>query len=338
LEFSRIITTIDTHTAGEPFRIVTGGLPLIPGDTILARRRWVREHLDHVRRALLWEPRGHRDMYGCIVTPPVTPGADLGVIFMHNEGYSTACGHGVIALVTVAVQNGLIEWTEERDVVLDVPSGTVRARAEVARSPAGSLRVRRVAFQNVPSFRLLDHVRVELPGGRKVRVEVAFGGAFYALVDAADLGLEVVPARLGALVEAGMAIKRAVEARVRVEHPLEPELHGIYGTIISEPPRHPDAHLRNVTIFADAQVDRSPCGSGTSAKLAAMWAAGRHRPGQPFVYESILGTLFEGRILEETRVADLPAVVTEVSGSAHITGVHQFLIDPEDPLGKGFRL
>lgn len=338
MELCRVLTTIDAHTAGEPFRIVTGGLPPIPGDTILARRRWVKEHLDHVRRLLMHEPRGHRDMYGCIVTPPATPGADLGVLFMHNEGYSTACGHGVIALVTVALEQGWLPAAGDRDVVLDVPSGTVRARAEVERSPGGAVRVTRVTFRNVPAFRLSHGLRVELPDGRTVTADVVYGGAFYALVEAARLGLEVVPGQVGTLIDAGMAVKRTVERAIPVEHPLEPELRGVYGTILTGPPRHPDAHQRNVTIFADGQVDRSPCGSGTSATLAALWADGRLRPGEPFVHESILGTLFSARIVEETAVADFPAVVTEVSGSAHVTGLHHFLVDPEDPFPEGFRL
>jgi proline racemase len=334
MRFGRILSTIDAHCAGEPLRIITGGLPPIPGATVLERRRYLREHLDEVRRALLFEPRGHADMYGCVLSPPVTPGADLSVCFLHTAGYSTMCGHGVIALVTALIETGQLLGREPTtEVRLDTPAGPVVARAEVR---AG--RVLRVAFQNVPSFVFARDVRVEVPGLGAVRADVAYGGAFYAFVRARDLGLRVAPEQLRALVDAGERISRAVERALVVRHPLEPELRDIYGTVLTDEPSDPSAHGRNVTIFAERQVDRSPCGTGTAARLALLHAQGALAVGEPYVHESILGTRFTGRILGTTQVADYPAVVPEVAGSAHITGFHHFVVDPEDPLAEGFLL
>lgn len=328
MEVRSVYTTIDAHTAGEPLRIVTGGVPPIPGRTILEKRAYVKAKLDHIRRALMREPRGHADMYGCYITPPVSPGADLGVIFMHNEGYSTMCGHGVIALTTAAIETGIVAAVEPvTELVLDTPAGIVRARAEVANG-----RVRQVTFQNVPAFVLARDI-VDVPPYGPIAVEIVYGGAFYALT-ATEIAIE--PANVARLIDLGMAIKRAVMARRDVRHPLEPAIEGIYGTILTGPPGQPGSHGRNVTIFADGQVDRSPCGTGTSARLAALHAAGQLAIGQPYVHEGILGTRFTGRIVGLDQVGPYAAVIPEITGSAAITGFHQFVVDPLDPLQDGF--
>jgi proline racemase len=330
MRFERVISTIDAHAAGEPLRIITAGLPPLPGATVLERRRYMAEHYDDIRRTLLFEPRGHADMYGAVLTPPVTPGADFGVLFLTNEGYSTMCGHGVIALTTVLLETGMVARHEPRtEVVYDSPAGLIRASAAVENQ-----RVTSVAFRNVPAFRYAHGLDLATSVG-PVRADVSYGGAFYALVDAADVRLKVVPENAAALTRLGMEIKRAVEREIEVVHPDEPELHGIYGTIISEPPRT-GGDGRNITIYADGAVDRSPCGTGTSAKLACLYADGRISRGQPYVHESVIGTTFTGRVLEETLVGPFPAVETEIAGRGFLTGFQQFVVDPEDGIAGGF--
>ncbi len=310
------VTAVDYHTAGEPFRIVTGGVPALEGRTILDRRRFAADRLDDLRRLLVFEPRGHADMYGCFVTEPDDGGADLGVVFFHNAGYSTACGHGTIALVTWAIESGRIRAEEpETRVVVDVPSGRLETHARVSGG-----RVRSVRFRNVPAF-------VHSPG-------VAFGGAFYASVPE-----QVEPRQLPRLIERGRRIKAELEAQREVVHPLEPELRGIYGVIFWQHEADgPPLVQRNVTVFADGEVDRSPCGSGTSARLALLVAEGRLGVGDELVHRSVLGSEFRARVVAETEVAGRPAVVTEVEGSAHLTGRHEFVLDPDDELGTGFLL
>jgi len=328
------ITTVDAHTAGEPFRVVTGGVPALPGETILARRRYAREHLDHLRRALMWEPRGHADMYGCLLTPPVTPGADLGVLFIHNEGYSSMCGHGIIGLATVVLEIGLLTIVPpETTVRIDSPAGLVTARARVEHGHVTAVR-----FENVPSFVLALDERVEVPGLGPVRYDLAFGGAFYAFVDAADVGLSCTPEDFRRLIDAGTRIKRAVQAARPVPHPFEEDLSFLYGTIFIDPPARAGSHSRNVCVFAEGEVDRSPTGTGVSARLAIHHARGDIGAGEPMTIESLIGTTFTGRVVRTTTFGPHPAVIPEVEGSAFITGRHEFLIDPGDPLKDGFLL
>jgi proline racemase len=323
----RTIQTVDYHTAGEPFRIVTGGVPSLEGRSILEKRRFAAEQLDHVRRLLVHEPRGHADMYGCFVTEPEDDGADLGVVFFHNAGYSTACGHGTIALVTWALETGRLEAGDgERRVVVDVPSGRLET---VARVEGG--RVRRVRFTNVPSF-------VEATGRAVAGLvaDVAFGGAFYASVQAP---IPVEPGNLTRFIELGRRIKEELESKREFVHPTDPELRDIYGVIFWQAEgTGPPLVQRNVTVFADGEVDRSPCGSGTSARLALLDAAGMLPRGQELRHVSVIGTEFRARVVDDAEVAGLPAVITEVEGSAHYTGRHEFSLDPLDPLPGGFLL
>jgi proline racemase len=318
------VETADYHTGGEPFRIVTGGVPPLEGDTILERRRFARDHLDHVRRLLVFEPRGHADMYGCHVVPPNDQGADLGVVFFHNEGYSTACGHGTIALVTWALETGIVERREgETRVVVDVPSGRLETWAAVEGG-----RVRSVRFRNVPSFVWAEGLEA---AGRTL--DVAFGGAFYASV-----AERVEPAELPRLIELGRQIKQELEAAHDVVHPLEPELCGVYGVIFWQDEGVEPLTQRNVTVFADGEVDRSPCGSGTSARLALLDAHRRLPRGDVLRHRSIVGSEFTARVVGAADVAGRPAVVTEVEGRAFRTGRAGFELDPDDPLGEGFLL
>jgi proline racemase len=334
------LRTIDAHAAGEPLRLIVDGFPSPRGRTMLEKREWVRAHADHLRRALMLEPRGHADMYGAILTEPVAPGSHAGVLFMHNEGYSTMCGHGIIAVTTIALQTGLIMLPDDDGaIVYDAPAGTIRAQAKRRRAAddTAAAIVDSVSFINVPSFVLIPGVDVKL-ASRTVRADVAFGGAFYAIVDSESVGLPIDAAHLSDLRRVGMEIKQAIEAHHTIEHPADRGLHGIYGTIFTGPPNDESADLRNVTIFADAEVDRSPCGTGTAAVMAVVDAMGLLDPGRAFVHESLIGTRFKGRVASRTEVGDCPAIVPEIEGSAWITGEHTFVISDDDPLKDGFRL
>jgi len=322
-----VVQTTDYHTAGEPFRIVTGGVAPLEGATILDKRRFALERLDDVRKLLVHEPRGHADMYGCFVTEPNDDGADLGVVFFHNAGYSTACGHGTIALVTWALESRLIAAVEpETSVVVDVPSGRLETIASVREG-----RVERVGFTNVPSY--VEARALEAAG---LVVDVAFGGAFYASVESP---LPVRKESLPRLIELGREIKRELEAGQEFVHPLEPELCDIYGVIFFERiDQGSPLRQRNVTVFADGEVDRSPCGSGTSARLALLDAGGELPRGDELAHESIVGTVFSARVVGDAEVSDRSAVVTQVEGRAHRTGEHEFVLDERDELGTGFLL
>lgn len=363
-----MVRTIDAHAAGEPLRVIVDGVPPIPGKTMLAKRRYARENLDALRTALLWEPRGHADMYGCLLTEPVSPDSQMGVLFLHNEGFSTMCGHGIIALVTVLLETGLVEGVrksgergegaggrrlvrgrrggpdshqrgEGEPVVLrlDTPAGQVEARAEVEGGGA-EVRVRSVSFVNVPSFVYAMDREVEVEGVGRVPYDVAFGGAFYAFVRAEELGLRLVPEEFRRIIELGSRIKRAVEAALPIRHPLEPDLGFLYGTIFVGQPVDSRHHSRNVCVFADGEVDRSPTGTGISARAALHYARGELSIGDAFEVESILGTCFRGRVVDITWVGPCEAVIPEVTGSAHLTGRHEFLLSPDDPLSRGFLL
>jgi len=312
------VSTVDYHTGGEPFRIVTGGVEAPRGTTILDKRRDALERLDHIRRLLVFEPRGHADMYGCFVVDPDDEGADLGVVFFHNAGYSTACGHGTIALVTWAIESGLIAaHGPETRLVVDVPSGRLETWARVDGG-----RVRSVRFRNVPAY---VEARGLPAGGREV--DVAFGGAFYACIEE-----RVAPDEVPRLIELGRAVKADLEVQRSFVHPLEPELRDVYGVIFWQHEEEgPPVVQRNVTVFADGEVDRSPCGSGTSARLALLDVP-------ELLHRSVVGSEFRARIVGRTEVAGRPAVVTEVEGSAHATGFHEFVLDPDDELGEGFLL
>jgi trans-L-3-hydroxyproline dehydratase len=303
----------------------------LPGATILERRQYIAEHHDDIRRTLLFEPRGHADMYGAVLTPPVSEEADFGVIFLTNEGYSSMCGHGVIALTTILLERGMVERGDAlSEINYDSPAGLIRATATVERG-----RVQSVAFRNVPAFRLAQNLQITSSRGI-VPVDVAFGGAFYALVDAAALGLDVLPENVDELRRVGMEIKRAVDRQMEIVHPEESKLRGMYGTIISEGPRTKQGNGRNITIYAEGAIDRSPCGTGTSAKLACLYADGALARAEPYVHESVIGTTFTGRVLEETTVGGFPAVITEIAGRGHLTGLHQFIVETDDPTNEGF--
>ncbi|MEU8270333.1 proline racemase family protein [Sphaerisporangium sp. NPDC049002] len=322
------VRTIDYHTGGEPFRIVTAGVPEIPGATVLERRTNASApEIDRVRRLLCHEPRGHADMYGCFLVPPDDAGAHLGVLFWHKDGYSTACGHGTIALGVHAVESGLVQADPDgdTDVVVDVPSGRVTARVH----SSGGV-IESVTFRNVPSHVTARNVQISVPtASSEVTVDIAYGGAMYASVPAGAFGLSVEPRHLTGLIALGRAIKASLKDHPAARHPADDRLSGIYGVIFYD--EIGPGRQRNVTVFADGEVDRSPCGSGTAARLALLHADGF--TGE-LVHESITGTTFTGRVVE----ARGDTVIPEITGMAYRTGVHRFVLDPRDPVGPGFTL
>ncbi|HLE39412.1 MAG TPA: proline racemase family protein [Acidimicrobiia bacterium] len=323
------LRTVDMHTGGEPVRIVVEGYPQIPGPTILAKRRYAAEHLDHLRRLLMFEPRGHADMYGVIPVTPDHPEADLAVLFMHNEGYSTMCGHATIAVGRWAIEHGIVPMREPvTTLALQVPAGLVRVSAAVAGG-----RVGRVGFRSVPAFVEHSRVPVAVPGFGEITVDVAYGGAFYAFADAADYGLEVPGSPIADLVRAAWATTGAAAAALALSHPDDPDLNFLYGTILTDgDDKWSERATANVCVFADRQVDRSPTGSGVTARIAIQRAAGNIPMGVERRFASVVGSIFTGEAVEETTVGHRPAVIVEVGGESHYTGESTFTVEDGDPL------
>ncbi len=320
------LRTFEMHTGGEPLRILTEGLPAIVGSTVLEKRRYFREHHDYLRTGLMYEPRGHADMYGAVLSPSRQAGFD--VFFLHNEGYSTMCGHAIIALTKFVIETGLATGPH---VTFQVPAGQVEATATIVDG-----RVVSTAFRNVPSFLFQRDQVVDVPGLGPVSFDIAYGGAFYAIADARPLKLMLEPANHGQLIEAGRAIKRAVMKKVPVLHPFEPELSFLYGTIFTGPAREAGHHSRNVCVFAEGEVDRSATGSGVSARAALHVAKGELGLQERITIESILGSTMTVQAVERVTYGPFEAVVPEVSGSARFTGRNEFWFDPGDPLRGGF--
>lgn len=334
MQFIRIINAVDSHTMGEPTRIVTGGIPAIPGKTMLDKKMYLEENLDHFRSGIMLEPRGHNDMFGAIITSPISEEADLGVIFMDGGGYLNMCGHGTIGTMTVALETGIIPMVEPiTKVVLEAPAGLVRGDVAVKNG-----RVQDVSFENVPSFLYKQDVEIEVPEIGKVTLDIAFGGSFFAIVSAKKLGVEVKPANIQKLNKLGMKIRDIVNDTIKIQHPELSDIDTVDLVEIYDEPTHPEANYKNVVIFGQGQVDRSPCGTGTSAKMATLYAKGMLKEGETFVYESILGTLFKGRIVGKAKVGDIDAIIPEITGSAYITGFNQLVFDSADPLNDGFIL
>ena len=304
-----------------------------------AKRDWVSANADVLRQSVMLEPRGHADMCGAILTEPVSPNAHAGVLFFENDGYSAMSGHGIIAVTTIALERSLLmPGGDGTAVVFDTPAGVVRAKAVIRAETSGTSRVERVSFMNVPAFVVFAGLAIQA-AGRHLRVDIAYGGEFYAIVDSEAAGVAIDGAHLPELRRTAAAIRRSIESAVRtIAHPLEDIPAGLHGTIFTGPAHAEGADLRNVTVFADGQVDRSPGGTGMSAVMSVLDAMGLLDGGRPFVEESIIGTRLSGRIAGRTDVGDYPAVVTEVEGSAWITGEHTFAIDDRDPLKDGFRL
>lgn len=320
------ITTIDMHTGGEPLRVIIDGLPPIEGRTVLEKRRFFREHYDYLRTGLMWEPRGHADMYGAVVTP--SNDADFDVFFIHNEGYSTMCGHATIALTKLVVETKLVDKNE---VVFNVPAGRIEAKAKVVDG-----RVVESSFRNVPSFLYLREQHVDVPGIGRVQFDIGYGGAFYAFVRAEEAGVTLAPENFNQLIDYGRRIKGEVNARFTITHPYEADLSFLYATIFIGPPVDPAHHSRNVCIFAEGELDRSATGSGVSARAAIHFAKGELDLNERVTIESIVGSTMSVKVAEVTKFGPYDAVIPEVSGTASITGRHEFCFDPEDPFRNGF--
>ena len=333
------IKTIDYHTAGEPFRIVANPPVEIVGDTVANRRIYAMNNpaVDGVRKLLCFEPRGHADMYGCFITPPDDDGADFGVLFWHKDGFSTACGHGTIALGVWAIESGKVAINPSgvTDVVIDVPSGRVTARVHTKGSVVES-----VDFVNVASYHMHSDIVVKTSLGEMV-VDVSFGGAIYAQLDVAQIGLSVTPEFYSQIIAIGREIKWALNETEYAKHPSDPRLSGIYGTIVYEqlaPDVQGRKRQRNATIFADGEVDRSPCGSGTCARLATLVAKSQLKIDEVLVHESIVSSEFLGVAQSQVNADGYSAILPQVTGMAYKTGESVFSVDPRDPMSPGFVL
>jgi len=332
------IVTVEMHTGGEPLRIVASGYPPIPGRNVIERRSYCAAELDHLRKLIMWEPRGHADMYGCILTPPNEDfddvQADFGVLFMHNEGYSSMCGHGIIAVTKLAIESGLVLAEEGESIVrVDAPAGRITAKATIQQG-----RVTAVSFENVACFVQLFNQRVTVEPFGEIEFDLAYGGAFYAYVDALQAGLELSAnaKNVQRLIHAGREIKKVIQQEFNITHPIHEDLSFLYGTVFHGPARDSTHHSRNVCIFADGEVDRCPTGTGVSGRAAIEYARGDLALGESITIESIMGTTFDVCPLRETEVDQRVAIVPRVTGNAYFTGRNEFWIDPADSLGQGF--
>jgi trans-L-3-hydroxyproline dehydratase len=327
------LTVVDMHTGGEPLRIVTGGYPPIPRGTILEKRAWVRDNLDHLRKILIFEPRGHYDMYGALLVDPDLPGADLAALFMHNEGYSTMCGHAIVALGRYAVDQGLVAAREPVTTVnIECPCGMVVASVEVKDGKAGS-----VSFESVPAFLFAGNQTVSLPAFGEIVFDIAYGGAFYAIADCRQFGLEFGRDRVRDFVDAATALTDKLKAEFPLSHPDHADLAFLYGTILTDGGDGAGGRAtKNVCVFAEAEVDRSPTGSGVTARLAAMHAKGQIAIGETRTFESIAGSQFTGAVVRTTKAGPHEAIVARVGGRAYYSGKAEFIVEDDDALGRGF--
>jgi proline racemase/trans-L-3-hydroxyproline dehydratase len=330
-QYEKSFRTIDSHTMGEATRIIVSGFPPLPGSTMMERKKLLEHRFDHFRTALMLEPRGHNNMFGALLTEPADPNADIGVIFMDSGGYLNMCGHGSMGAAMVAVETQIVPVKEPyTSVLLDTPAGTIRAEVRVENG-----RTKEVSIYNVPSFFYKEAVEINVPGCGGITCDIAFGGSFFALVDSEKIGVPIREENVGRFVDIGMKLLRAVNQSVRVRHPLLPidtvDLVEFYG-----PACIPDAFQKNIVVFGAGQFDRSPCGTGTSAKIAELYAKGRIPLKKEIINESITGMTFRGEAMEETRVGDFRGILPRVTGRAYITGYNHWLLDRNDPLEHGF--
>jgi proline racemase len=334
MRFKRMFTTVDTHTGGEPTRTVIGGIPFIPGKTISEKMLYLQQEQDWIRKVLVNEPRGNDVMSGVILTEPCSPGADLGVIFIEVGGYLPMCGHSIIGVSTALIETGIIKPVNPYTyITLDTPAGLVKVKVKVEEYVA-----KEVTFTNVPAFVFGENISIEIPSLGTVPLDISYGGNFYAIVMAEAVGLAIVPQEAQKIINYGRLIKDAVNRQIKVYHPEKNFINEITHVEFSAPPTHPKADLKNAVVIPNGSVDRSPCGTGSSAKLASMFYGGKLNINEYFVHESIIGTIFKCRVLGETKVGSFKAVIPEITGSAYVTGMHTFVIDSEDPLPEGFRL
>jgi len=333
MNITKTVTTVDAHTAGEATRIVTGGIPHIPGNTMVEKKEWIQHHLDDLRKMLMWEPRGHQDMFGAILTAPASQDAHTGVIFMDSGGYLDMCGHGSMGAAAVLVDTGMVPVDDlengmEKKILLDTPAGKVTARVSIEDGCADA-----VTVQNVPAF-YYDTVEVPLTSVGTIRVDISYGGNFFALVNVDQLKVPLELSCLDQLKTLSLEIRDRVNDAISIVHPgtgnpARVDLTELYQN--GDP-------VKNMVVFGNGQVDRSPCGTGTCAKMAWLHKVGRLGVGDTYLHASMLNTLFTGKIIADVRVGDRQAIVPEITGRAHITGFHQFVAEKKDPFKAGFLL
>jgi len=334
MKFKTLYTVVDAHTEGNPERVVISNIPAIPGETMLEKGIYMRKHMDNIRKVLTHEPRGHTNMYASLVIPPANPEADFGILFLEPGGYATMCGHGTISICTVLVEMGLVEAKEPiTKITLDTPAGLVRAKVAVKDGSAES-----VTIKNVPSFLYKPDVTVDVPGIGKVTSDISYGGNFYAILPAEQVGLRVHTDDFRKLIDYGSRIWNAINEQVEIQHPIDAKINCLNYVQFFGAPLNPDADVKNAVVVPPSGMDRSPCGTGTSAKMATLFARGELGLHQEFVHESIIGTLYYGELVEEVKVGDFSAVVPTIRGSAYIWGINQLVVDPRDPFPHGFQI
>lgn len=332
MKFANMISTVDTHTQGEPTRIILSGTGFIPGSSMLEKKQWMSDHRDSLRQMLMHEPRGHQDMFGAVITEPCHPEAQAGVVFMDGEGYLDMCGHGSMGVVTALLETGMVtvnQGQQEVSIQLDTPAGMIHGKA--ALNEQGQ--VLHVTIRNQPAY-WVTKIHVDVPPLGEIPVNIAYGGNYFALVDVEHLNLTVEPRHLDELKKLGIAIREAVNQEVHITHPAT----GLAATVALTEIYQNTNPARNVVIFGVGQIDRSPCGTGTSAKMAFLHHSEKLAVGETYPYQSVFGTEFLGKIIQETQIGDTRGVIPEITGNAYVTGFHQFIADPNDPYQYGFNV
>ncbi len=332
MNLANSINIIDTHAAGEPIRIITGGIPTLHGDTMFEKMEYMEKNYDHLRTATMCEPRGHREMVGAVLTEPTTKDAHIGLFYIDTRGYAPMCGAGALAVGKAMVETGMVIKEEPvTTVVMDTPSGLIKAYVGVENGEAKS-----VSFENIPSFLYKTDVEITVQDLGKVSVDIGYGGNFFVFVDVEPLGLEIAPENMRTMAELGMKILKAANDSIKVEHPSKTEITFLNDLMFCKTPVTPDESYKNFVVFGDTQADRSPCGTGTCARMARLHAKGKLKLNEEFIHESAIGTIFKGELTKEEKVGDLIGVVPRVAGETFITGFNNFVIDEKDPLKYGF--
>lgn len=330
----RSFSTIDTHTLGEPTRNVIGGLPPIPGKTMSEKTLYMQENMDWVRKILIFEPRGGNSMFGTFITEPCLPEADFGVIHVGAARYMPMCGHNTIGICTVLVESGMVEQKEPvTQIKLDTAAGLVVADVKVENYTA-----KEVTFTNVPAFVFAKDIEVDIPGFGKVTMDISYGGNFFAIVKAKDINLDISPENAAEIMRVGRVFKQAINSQVKIYHPEKPDLNKVTSIEFSTEPTNPNADFKNAVVCTSGTIDRSPCGTGTSAKAASLFMKGQLNIGETFVHESIIGSLFKCKVVGTAQVGNFKAIIPQVTGKAYVTGFHTFVLDPEDPFQEGFQI
>ncbi|WP_455720194.1 proline racemase family protein [Agathobacter sp.] len=333
MNFTHTITAIDTHTVGQTTRIITSGIPVLKGSTMMEKKKYLADNYDYIRTAVMLEPRGHADMFGAVLAEPTTDEADMGVIFIDGVNYLNMCGHGTIGVATALVETGMVKVQEPiTKITLETPAGLVHVDVKVEQG-----RAKAVSFVNVPAFVFKRGCTCDVPELGTITFDICFGGSFFAIVRDKELGVKISPETVEDAIPKAVCFLDYIKDHVKVKHPLldidKIELVEIYGE-----PKSQDADCQNMVVLGRGEVDRSPCGTGTCAKLALLHETGELKTGEKFVHESIISTKFVGEIVEETEVGNFPAIIPKITGSAYITGFNQLVIDEEDPVKYGFRL